>query len=61
LPRAVLPQVQDLMPVFVKIYLVPSGAFLQLVKAPMNGGPALPILAAPCNVMLSMSFRDQIA
>ena len=49
------------MPVFVKIYLVPSGAFLQLVKAPMNGGPALPILAAPCNVMLSMSFRDQIA
>lgn len=40
----------------VKLHDVPLGAFLQLVKAPVNGGPTLPISAAPRNAMLSMNF-----
>lgn len=40
----------------VKLHDVPLGAFLQLVKTPVNGGPTLSISAAPCNAMLSTNF-----
>lgn len=57
LHRVVLSQVQDFTPAFVKLHGVPLGAFLQLVKAPVNGGRTLPISGAPCSAMLSVNFR----